>query len=78
MGRGMGSRATKRAPGGALAIKDRLLVLDADYCGGGGDGEAQDQQEGGGDTVEEAFEVCEGHDTHLVSLNPRGGGAFVI
>lgn len=57
--------ATKRAPEGALAIKDRLFALRADHYGGGGDGEAQDQQDGGGDTVEEAFEVSERHDTHL-------------
>lgn len=73
-----GNGATKRAPEGALAIRDRLSLLGADHCGGGGDGEAQDQEDGGGDAVEEAFEVYERHDTHLVSLNPRGGGAFVI
>lgn len=68
----------KRDPEGSLAIWDRLSALGADHCGGGGDREAQDQQDGRGDAIKEAFEICERHDTHLSSLNPGGAGGFVI
>ena len=57
------------------------VLGEADRDGGGGDGGAQHQQEHGGQTVEQPFEVGERrerHDTHLSVGNHGGAGAFLF
>src|SRR5690348_10880534 len=78
-GDGQGAAATKKGPfAGPLSsvILGGESLDDADRGGEGrGDRQAQRQQDGGGDLVEQALEApeCERHDTHL-SLNPGGAG----
>ena len=54
-------------------------LLEHPQAGGReGRGEAQEQQERGGESVESPFEVCERHDTHTFQLNPQGSEGVLI
>ena len=50
--------------------------LEAQTRRGDRGGEAEEQHERGGDTVENPFEVCERHDTHLSVGTSWGEEAF--
>ena len=71
-------RRRKRDPRGVPPEISCLGRLDTEAGRGERGRQAEEQQEGRSQTVEQAFEVRKRHDTHLSVGTPASAGAFLI
>lgn len=71
-------RPQKRGPSGAPSMLRSCGALDPERRRANGRREAEEQQEGRSQTVEDAFELDERHDTHLSVGTPGERGVFLI